>query len=108
MPVSWINSFNSFSNYTVPILKDKILSYLDIQQKRIMAVVLVVLGSLVAFYVLYRCFCFKATKGNKIPAVLDSAEVLFREGNMRKSRNIRKSRMNIKGFWPVNSRTLTH
>ena len=65
MTASWINSFNSFSCYTVPIVKDKILSYLDNPQKRIMTVVLVAFGCLAACYVLYRCCCCKANKDPK-------------------------------------------
>ena len=72
MTASWINSFNSFSCYTVPIVKDKILSYLDNPQKRIMAVVLVAFGCLAACYVLYRCCCIKATKANEFADLPDS------------------------------------
>jgi hypothetical protein len=66
MTVSWINSFTSFSNYSLPIVKDKILLSLGHQQKRIAAVVLVALGCLTAGYLLYRFCCCKTTRNDML------------------------------------------
>ncbi len=46
MAISWINSFNFFSNFTVSIVKDKTLSSVIDQRKKIAAVVLIALGCL--------------------------------------------------------------
>src|SRR5271155_4931407 len=96
MPILWINSFNSFSDHALPIIrdkilsaKDKILSTLDSPQKQILAVVFVALGCIATMYAVCRCCCFRANKIQKLNP-LNSARDLHNQGKYKEAEVIYK------------------
>ena len=75
MPISSTNFSKIFSDYAI-VVKDKILSSLDSQNKRIAAAVIVAIGCLVAMIVLCRCCCCR-----KVSAKKSDPDLLPKGGN---------------------------